>query len=351
MNMLTSLFAFLLLLGVLITFHEYGHFCVARYFGVHVRRFSIGMGPVICRYVDRHGTEFAISAIPLGGYVHFLDEAAPNNLKGTLEQQPLRNRAAIVLAGPAFNFILAILVYWAIFIYGIPEFIPKLDTPRPNTPAYQAGLHKGDEIVAIDHTPVHNWSDARVAMLDRIADPSLCPVVVKRAGETLTVNLSLSGVANQESAEFLLDEIGLTALQPNIPAKLSTIYEDTPADRAGLQTGDIIRAVDGQPVHWADLVRIIHDNPNKTLALTVERKKQQLTIPITLAQKEKPEGPVGSMGVAVAKGGYPKDSYRHVSLRPDKAFTSAVTQVATYARLTLEVIGKMVIGAILLLVM
>jgi regulator of sigma E protease len=174
--MLVTVLAFLITLGVLITFHELGHYWVARWCGVRVLRFSIGFGRVLIKRVDRHGTEWALSAIPLGGYVKMLDETSPSdmpralNANGTSSResfasQPVSRRFAIVAAGPVFNLLLAALLYALLSFVGSQEPAAVLATPTSQSAAAVAGLQPGDRIVAVDDRAIRSWSELRWALL------------------------------------------------------------------------------------------------------------------------------------------------------------------------------------------
>src|SRR5690606_39948797 len=163
--MLFTLLAFVIALGILITFHEFGHYWVARRCGVHVERFSVGFGKVLLRRRDRNGTEWALSAIPLGGYVKFRDDpvagASPDEARSAFNQQPLRNRAAIVAAGPAANLLLAVALYAFLGMLGTQQPAAIIGTPPPGTPAAMAGFTERDRVLAINGKDVASWSEVR----------------------------------------------------------------------------------------------------------------------------------------------------------------------------------------------
>src|SRR5882672_2886614 len=172
MNLLQTIVAFVVALGVLIVVHEYGHYIVARVCGVKVLRFSVGFGRALVTWrlgADR--TEWVIAAIPFGGYVKMLDEregeVAPAELPRAFNRQSVWRRFAIVVAGPAANFLLAIVLYWALFIHGVPGIKPVISEPPEGTPAYTTGFKAGDTLVRIDDEPVATWQDARWILLQR----------------------------------------------------------------------------------------------------------------------------------------------------------------------------------------
>ena len=176
--------SFIALLGVLVTIHEYGHFKFARIFNVHVQRFSIGMGPVIYKKLDKHGTEFALCAIPLGGYVKMLDERDESqdvsdvNRHESFNAQPVRNKLAIVSAGPAANFVLAIVVLFGLFLRGETGIAPIIEVVAPGSVAFDAGLSQGQEIVAVDGESTQTVADVRFALLKRLGDTGTIEVAV-----------------------------------------------------------------------------------------------------------------------------------------------------------------------------
>ena len=200
--MLVTVLAFLFTLGVLITFHELGHYWVARWCGVRVLRFSVGFGRVLIKRVDRHGTEWALSAIPLGGYVKMLDETNASDLPRALRtdgtasresfaSQPVSRRFAIVAAGPLFNLLLAALLYALLNFVGTQEPAAVLATPTPQSAAAAAGLQSGDRIVSVDERAIRSWSELRWALLQKLGDGGSIEVTIDQRGANLIRTLQV----------------------------------------------------------------------------------------------------------------------------------------------------------------
>jgi regulator of sigma E protease len=259
MNLLHTLIAFFVALGSLVVVHELGHYLVARWCGVKVLRFSVGMGRVIwSRRFGRDQTEWALSVLPLGGYVKMLDareqplEDIPEaDLKREFTRQSVWRRIAIVAAGPIANFLLAIVLFAGLYMHGVPEPVPVLRAAAEQTAAYQAGLRAGDRITAINGAPVQVWSEVRWKLMQLVLEKADARIDVERpnpngSGKLLnTVTLRLGGIDSNELEGDFLAKLGLSLARP--PAVLGKIM-DGPAKTAGLQSGDRITAIDGVPV-------------------------------------------------------------------------------------------------------
>ncbi len=347
-----NLFFFVVAIGVLITFHEFGHFWVARKAGVKVLRFSIGFGPPLWRYrKSPQDTEFVIAAMPLGGYVRMVDEregeVAPEDLPYAFNRQSLAKRVAIVAAGPLFNLLLAVLLYWVVLISGEVGLRPLVAPPQPGTLAAQAGFQEGDEILSVEgeRTPTWNQVVGRLTA-EMMKDRTIRFEVKTSAGERTVRILQIPGELADDPAK-LGTRLGLKPWEPPIPAVIQRIEPASPAEQAGLEGGDRIVAVNGERIDdWRQLVTIVRENPGKMLRLEVERNGKHLSltlIPETVTGPDGGErGRIGA-GVKVPEGVYEqmKVTYR---LGPFEALTGAVGRTAEFSWLTLKMMGKMVIG-------
>lgn len=245
-DFLYSIFGLLILLGVLVTFHEWGHYWVAKKLGVKALRFSVGFGKPIWGRTNKHGTEFVVAPIPLGGYVRFVDEregdVAEEDLPYAFNRQPVWKRILIVLAGPMANFLLAILVYAAVYMMGIAVGKPFVTDVLPNTVASQANFPENSEILAVDGVPVKSLEDAVFAFVDHIADDKTIDVEVKPIGQDPTI-VTLDVSQWQEPDEgTIFDSLGLDFGPVNGPPKLGTVVKNLPADKGGLKAQEIGRA-------------------------------------------------------------------------------------------------------------
>lgn len=247
MEIIGSAFWFLVAVGILVTFHEFGHFIVARKMGVKVLRFSVGFGRVLWSRTDRHGTEFAIAAIPLGGYVKMLDEregdVPSDQAQYAFNNKSLGARSAIVAAGPIFNLIFTGFAYWAMFVVGIHEFSPVLG--QLDGPAAQAGFNKGERIVAIDEQPVRSWSQVMLELVPRSYQQDSVSVTVERDDGGRAVRRLPLQTADGEALDEtrILEQLGLQPWHRNPDVIVQSVVADSPAERAGLAAKDRIIAV------------------------------------------------------------------------------------------------------------
>jgi len=273
-------------LGVLITFHEFGHFVVARRCGVKVLRFSVGFGKALWTRRDRHGTDFVIAAIPLGGYVKMLDEregdVAPADLDQAHNRKPVLQRMAIAAAGPVFNLVFAVAAFWLMLVIGKPDFLPVV--AEPTGLAAEAGFHGGDRMLAIGDEPVETWTDAIESLARHVLDGGAVDVSVRTAdGSEAVRKLALDRLPDRGDLEKALPQLGLKLKFPSVPAVAANVRSGMPAAVAGLEDGDRIVAVNGTPVaDFAALGDTIQKEAAKSpvLAFEVQRgtEHQNLTV-------------------------------------------------------------------------
>jgi len=249
MDVLTKALAFLFVLGILVIFHELGHYIVARWCGVKVLRFSVGFGRIIwSRGFGRDRTEWAISSVPLGGYVKMLDEregpVAEADLPRAFNRQHVAKRIAIVAAGPIANLLLAVLLFAGTYMSGIPGQRPLLAAPPQASPAAQAGVEDRDLVVAVDGTPVKSWQDLRWRLLHASGATSVTLDVERPDGSHANLALSLSSIAGTEWEGNFMPELGLRVDMG--PPLIDEVIADKPGARAGLKAGDRIVAFRGR---------------------------------------------------------------------------------------------------------
>ena len=254
-----------------------------------VLRFSVGFGKVVLRRTDRHGTEWAVSALPLGGYVKMQDDpppgASPSEIASAFNTQPVGKRIAIVAAGPIFNLILAVLLYAALNLAGTQEPAAILAKPAVDTPAARAGLLEGDRILSIGGEEVVSWADARWRLMDVMSGGGRALVEVSTpSGAVHQRELTLPANAMDPAGGDPLAAAGLRLAQPR-PAVRSVIAGGQ-GEAAGLKDGDLIVAVDGQPApDTGALVRRIQESAGQPLALTLKRGSDTVTLNVTPAPK------------------------------------------------------------------
>jgi len=294
LSILWNLAAFIVALGVLITVHEFGHFWVARRCGVRVERFSIGFGKALWRRNDRHGTEFVIALIPLGGYVKMLDErvepVAPEVRHYAFNNKTVGQRAAIIAAGPVANFIFAIFAYWLVFIIGVPGVRPVVGEITPNSIAASAQINPGMELKAIDGIETPDWDSVRLQLVAKIGDEQTTVSVSPFGSSTRQDKiLNLRNWTFEPDKEDPVAALGIRPRSAQIEPVLAEVQSDSAARKAGLQAGDRIVKVDGQPLtQWMTFVTLVRDNPGTPLALEIERQGSPLSL--TLIPDTKPGG-------------------------------------------------------------
>jgi regulator of sigma E protease len=342
--MLFTLLAFAVALGTLIIFHELGHYWVARLCGVKVLRFSVGFGKVILRRTDRHGTEWAVSALPLGGYVKMQDDppagASPAEVAGAFNSKPVGQRIAIVAAGPIFNLILAVFLYAGLNMAGTEEPVAVIAQPAADTPAARAGLLSGDRILAIDGEEVASWSDARWRLMDVMATGGSARIEVKTpAGAVQQRELVLPSNTMDPAGGDPLAAAGVRLAQPK-PA-VRVVHDGGEGQAAGLRTGDLILAVNGVPTpDTGALVRQIQESAGKTLALTLARDGANISLNATPRAETVNGQVIGRLGVQLG-GDVPMVTVRYGVF--ESLWKGAVRTWDT-AWFSLRMMGRMITG-------
>lgn len=354
MGILHNLLFFIIAIGVLVAFHEFGHYWVARLLKVKVLRFSIGFGKPLLVWRRQKGEdliEFAIAAIPLGGYVKMLDEREGEVDEAlrhrAFNNQKVSTRIAIVAAGPVFNFILAIFFYFIFFANGEVGLKPLVDVPVANSIAAQAGFEAEDEILDVAGTPIKTWQDFRIALIDHGMGGGDIPVTVLSRGlyETQrTLALGERHILNEKTD--VTELLGLSPWKPDIPAVLGGVSVKGAAEAAGFKAGDRIVSIDEDIiVNWKKVVEIIQSSADKPLSIMIERDGRQQAISLTPQKKQIGDKEVGFMGA------YPKvpeslinKTRTTVEYGPVEALVRAVDETWMFSMLTLKVLGKMVVG-------
>jgi len=350
MQIVETILALALTLGILVTLHEAGHFWVARRCGVKVLRFSVGFGKPLFSWYDRHGTEFAVAAIPLGGYVKMLDERegpVPEELKDqAFNTKSPSKRIAIAAAGPVANFLFAIAAYWLLSVVGFTTVAPIVGDVGQDSVAERVGLSSGMEIHQVDGRRVTSWRDVNMRLLERAGEFGEVTIDVSQNGNRGTLRGSLGGWQLSDDTPNPLSEFGITPWRPDVPAVLGEISPGGRAEAAGLKPGDRVVAVDGEPVaDWFELVSFIRDAPETSLELTVEREGRTEQIVVTPAERTADDGSVtGFVGAGVSEVTWPDHVLRDVSYGPLAAIPNAVSETWGDTRLTLVAIKKMVTG-------
>jgi regulator of sigma E protease len=355
MSLLFTILAFAVALGVLIVVHEFGHYLVARWCGVKVLRFSVGFGrPLYTRVAGLDRTEWVIAAFPLGGYVKMLDEAegnvAAHDLPRAFNRQPLGRRAAIVVAGPVANFLLAIVLYWALFLHGVPGVKPLVAAPPQQTAAAAGGFRAGDRILEVGGQPVATWQDARWELLRHAVGRSRLEVLVSdEHGVRALRTLDLTALSARDIDENLLERIGLRRFQPPIEPVIGTVVAGSAAARAGLRPGDRITAVDGRGVDtWEQLVNAIRARPGEATRIELRRDgRDQPALTITPDAATDNGERIGRIGVSprIDRAAF---AQLHVDVRygPLESAWRALARTWDTSVFSLQMLWKMITGAV-----
>lgn len=350
LSILWNLAAFIVALGVLITVHEFGHFWVARRCGVRVERFSIGFGKALWRRVDKQGTEFVIALIPLGGYVKMLDERVepvlPEMRHQAFNNKRVSQRAAIIAAGPIANFLFAIIAYWLVFIIGIPSVRPVVGEITSSSVAAQAQIAPGMELKAVDGIETPDWDAVRLAFVGKIGDASARVAVAPFGSDRVSEKtLDLRDWHFEPDRQDPISSLGIIPRGPTVEPVLAQVQDKSAATKAGLQAGDRIVKVDGQPLkEWMTFVKLVRDNPGRQLEIEVERQGKTLSltlIPDTKPGKAKAEGFAGVVPQVTPL----PDEYKTVrQYGPFTAVVEATDKTWQLMKLTVNMLGKLITG-------
>jgi regulator of sigma E protease len=346
-----ALCGFVVALSILVCFHEFGHYWVARRVGVKVLRFSLGWGRPWKSFHTKDGVEWAIAPYPIGGYVKMLDEregpVAATERHLAFNTQSVPKRMAILVAGPTANFLLAIALYWLIFMIGVQGLRPLIDEPRVGTAAAAAGLRSGEEVLEVDGKPVPTWTELRLELIDRSLGAAHMDLLVRDPhGLNRNVTLGLNGV--RSDPQFLFDDLGLEVWQPHIDPVLGDIQDGSAAQGAGLRTGDRILSVQDRPVHdWSELVAAVRERPGAVTRLQVQRGGSRFDVNVVLATVEEAGRQVGRLGAGPSVDPEMWQNLRAArQLGPIDAFNAAIAQAWQMTQLTLRVLWHMVLGEV-----
>jgi regulator of sigma E protease len=354
MSLLHTIASFVVALGLLIVVHELGHYIVARWCGVKVLRFSVGFGRALfARRLGPDQTEWVIAAVPLGGYVKMVDEregdVAPGDLPRAFNRQSVWRRFAIVVAGPVANFLLAIALYWFLFMSGVQEAKPIVAAPEAGTVAAQAGLRAGDTIRAINDEPVAGWQDVRWRLLQLALDRKQARIeVADGRGAIDWRTLDLSRVAADEVEGDLLAKLGLRLYRPELPPVIGQVIAGSVAARAGLAAGDRVMAVSGERVpSWEALVAKVRASPGRALVLEVEREGATRRFEVVPEGVTQGAETIGRIGAAprVDQAAL-KAYYFEIRYGPVEAATKAVARTWEMSIFSLRMLGKMLLGEV-----
>jgi regulator of sigma E protease len=352
MNFLFYLGAFALALGLLIVIHEAGHFLVARWCGVKVLRFSLGFGkPVLMRRFGPDGTELALAAFPLGGYVKMLDEregeVSEAELPRAFNRQPVWKRFAIVSAGPAANFLLAIFFYWALFVHGVEELKPVMGAPVAGSPVAQAGFQEGELVRSVNGRPVATWQEFRWELLQHAIEKEAVTLEVVNARQEISFRRVETGSLNTSELDGdVLQPLGFRFFRPQLPPVIVKVSPGSVAEAAGLREGDRIVAIDGEQIaDGGRMVSIISGAPGRDIALEIMRDSARSTIQLIPAETIDRGRSIGRIGVTVKEGALDKAALVSiVRYGPLDSLQKAAAQTWDTSVFSLRMMGRMITG-------
>lgn len=358
MALIETLFYTFIAFGILVTFHEYGHFWVARRCNVRVEKFSIGFGRRLFSWRDKHNTEFILAALPLGGYVKMLDEregdVADEDLPYAFTQKTVAQRMAIISAGPIANFLLAIAVYWLIFLGGEQGLAPVIGEVDNESLAAQSGLEVGMEITAVGQSQTHTWGSVNRQLFDYIGNTGDIPLTVRYPDSTSEYQLLIpvkAWLRNKDNPSPM-QELGIKPMFEFEALVLGPVSETGSGFKGGLREGDTLLAVNGVDIESADwFIQQVSNNSGRDLVIDLERlskgtnDSQFLSLRVIPDRVLKNGEYVGQLGVQLGvKGNYPDDLIRHVDHSILSASIRAVDETITYTGFILSSLGKLIVG-------
>jgi regulator of sigma E protease len=354
MTILTYLLAFLVAIGILVAVHEYGHFWMARRMGIKVLRFSIGFGRVLWSKSDKSGTEYAFSAIPLGGYVKLLDEREgpvdPAMVSQAYNRKPVWRRILVLLAGPFANFLFAAVAYWILLVVGTPALKPVIGDVTADSIASRAGLLSGDSIVGVGGQAVSTREGAVLAILDRLMDDAPIALEVQAdegAGSRRSLALEIAGDRRALTEPgALMTGLGFEFWYPTVPTEVGKLIAGSPAELAGVQVGDRVVAVGGTPVEdFQAMVKIVQPSPGKTLVFAIDRMGERLELPIEVQGQREGDRLIGRIGIQPVAGLAVPDAMKTVErFGPAAAVGRAVDKTWDMSVLTVRMIWNVATG-------
>jgi len=346
-----NLSSFVIALGILVTVHEYGHFWVARKNNVKVERFSIGFGKALWRRKDKHGTEFVIALIPLGGYVKMLDERVddvlPEDKDKTFNSKSVYQRIAIIAAGPLANFIFAIVAFYLMFLIGVPSIKPVTGTIAENSIAATANMQSGSEIIEVSGIKIKDWQDVNLALVAAIGEQNI--EIKTRSNDSVSLTTHQLNTANwQFSPEkaSAIESLGLSVFRPKTYNEIALVGKDSPAEKAGLKISDIPFSVDGMAVNnnWLTFSDLIKKFPNQEVAIEILRDGIKQNVIAKPASIERNGETIGYLGLAAKSDPYPKEYQIEISYGPIAAISESAARTWQLVTLSFNMIGKLITG-------
>jgi regulator of sigma E protease len=353
MGVLWSIASFLAALLPLVFVHELGHYLAARICGVKILRFSIGFGkPIWVARVGKDATEWVVAALPFGGYVKMLDEregAVPaDSLHRAFNRQPVSKRILIVIAGPLANLLMAFVLYWAIFLHGVPGLVAVVGEPRPSSAAALAGFQAGDVIRSVNGKEISTWQDFRWVMLQNRLGAKAVVVDVDRDRSIKSLRMEFLVQVPDAGEGDVLDSLGLHHRRGDIPAVVDSVGPASAAAKAGILRGDEIQTVNGQAISsWIRLVEMVRESPGRELPLGIRGVDGSFRIArlIPDAVKLRDGKTIGRIGISPMVNETLGASFVvHQDLGLIQSFHRALIRTVDMSTFSLKMLGKMLIG-------
>lgn len=343
----------LVVLGVLVTIHEFGHFWVARCCGVKVLRFSIGFGSPLLRWRDKQGTEFVVAWLPLGGYVKMVDEregeVGADLLPYAFNRKPVAARMAIVAAGPIANFVLAIFAFWIVYLIGVKGLAPIVDGVTEGSVAAEAGLRDGDEIVSVDGRPTPTWQTLGEALIHRFGDDGSITFSVQPRDSNMRYERS----ATLNDWDVDADDpdpvaaLGITLFRPAMLPLVDSTTPGSPAARAGFESGDRVLSADGVKIEdWGAWVNYVRERPGQAMQVVVDRAGESVSLRVIPDGVEENGRTIGQVGMRAVQPDWPEDLFRESRYGPWAGLGKALAQTGSTVEMIFNSVIKMITGAI-----
>ena len=354
MDFLFSIIAFIVLVGVLVAIHEYGHFLAAKLCNVKVLRYSIGFGKVlVSRKRGQDQTEYCLSAIPLGGYVQLLDERSEDVPKEqqhrAFNRQSATKRIFILFAGPLANFLFAIVAYIFMFSSGIPGTVPLIGNVEQQSIAWQNNIRTGDQIVNVGGREVTTWQGTLISMIGEILDDEIIMLsVIDESNNKKDIVLDVTGRTKELTApNAIFSGLGFQPFQPIINPVIASVTENSPAEKAGLKSGDILLTIDGTEINGLEqFVELVFSRPGKRVDIEIQRNGEVYLTEVKLGVKED-DSSKGFIGLGTTVDKEQINQYLAIEKYSfPQNLTMAVDQTNEMIVLTLNMFGKMITGQI-----